>query len=103
MAEKEVKVDYYKLVEEVAKVWGTQSELAAALQVSLTTVKKRLNEDQKFKEAWERGFELCKLDMRRQGFKHARGFGPQAVTAWIHLSKHILGMTEKSLVEHTGT
>jgi len=100
MSEKEIN---YKLVEEVAKVWGTISECAAVLGVNQSTVTRRLKNDPLFKEAWDRGLELCKLDLRRTLFKQSKGFGPQAVTAAIHLSKHILGMTEKSLVEHTGT
>lgn len=46
---------------------------------------------------------MKRVDLRRTQWRQAQGFGPQAVQMAIHLGKHILGQTEKSLIEHTGT
>jgi hypothetical protein len=36
-----------------------------------------------------------RVSFRRLGLRHAAGSGPAAVAAWIHLSKFILGFSEK--------
>lgn len=93
----------YKKVEEAAALDATIAECAVLCDVSEATIKRRFNNDPLFIEAWQRGLAKCKINLRRLGWRHAKGFGPQAVTAWIHLTKHVLGWTEKSTMEVTGT
>jgi hypothetical protein len=98
----EIEIDYKK-VEEAGAFDCTLQECAVHCGVSENTIKRRFNNDPLFIEAWQRGQARCKLNLRRLGWRHAKGFGPQAVTAWIHLTKHVLGWTEKSTMEVHGT
>jgi hypothetical protein len=38
-----------------------------------------------------------RVNFRRLGLRHAAGSGPAAVAAWIHMSKFILGYSERML------
>lgn len=98
----EIEIDYKK-VEEAGALDATLAECAVLCDVSEQTIKRRMSNDPLFIEAWQRGQARCKINLRRLGWRHAKGFGPQAVTAWIHLTKHVLGWTEKSTMEVTGT
>lgn len=93
----------YRLVFEAAKIDCTLAECAALIGVNPRTVDRYYADDPQFIEAWERGHAMKRVDLRRTQWRHAQGFGPQAVQMAIHLGKHILGQTEKSLIEHTGT
>lgn len=93
----------YRVVFEAAKIDCTLAECAALLGVNPRTVDRWYADDPQFIEAWERGHAMKRADLRRTQWRHANGFGPHAVTMAIHLGKHILGQTEKSLIEHTGT
>lgn len=92
----------YRVVFEAAKINCTLEECAALLGVNPSTVDRRYADDPQFIEAWERGHAMKRADLRRTQWRQAQGFGPQAVQMAIHLGKHILGQTEKSLIEHTG-
>lgn len=52
--------------------------------------------------AFNNGKAKGKLNLRRLQMHHAQGTGSGAVNMTIHLSKHLLGQTDKSLLELTG-
>ena len=92
-------------LEKLAALHCTIDEAAAFFGCSKRTMLRYLDEtsrDPMYREAWERGRQNGKSSLRRLQWKHANGTGSSAVTMTIHLSKHWLGETEKSLVEMTG-
>src|SRR5215469_11005736 len=93
----------YRVVFEAAKIDCTLEECAALLGIGYTMIRQRYADDPEFIEAWERGHAMKRVTLRKTQWRLAQGFGPQAVQMAIHLGKHILGQTEKSLIEHTGT
>jgi hypothetical protein len=92
-------------LEKLAALHCTIDEAAAFFGCCKRTMLRYLDEtarDPIYREAWERGRQNGKSSLRRLQWKHANGTGSSAVTMTIHLSKHWLGETEKSLVEMTG-
>jgi hypothetical protein len=92
-------------LEKLAALHCTIDEAAAFFGCCKRTMLRYLDEtsrDPIYREAWERGRQNGKSSLRRLQRKHANGSGSSAVTMTIHLSKHWLGETEKSLVEMTG-
>jgi len=74
----------------------TQAEAATYFGCTERTIRRRLAKP-KYREAWESGRARGRVSFRRLGLRHAAGSGPAAVAAWIHLSKFILGYSEKML------
>jgi hypothetical protein len=77
----------------------SQAEAATYFGCTERTVRRRLTKP-KYREAWEMGRARGRVNFRRLGLRHAAGSGPAAVAAWIHLSKFILGFSEKALGQH---
>ena len=93
-------------LERIAQLHCTIAEAATMLGCSERSLKHLLspskNTKPQYREAWERGKQSGKMSLRRLQWAHANGKGSSAVTMTIHLSKHWLGETDKSLVEHAG-
>ena len=91
-------------IEQLEKLAGlacTIEEAAAFLGVSKRTLLRRL-EDPKYKRAWDEGLLKGNVSLRRKQWALAQSDSPSAVTMLLHLSRHRLGQTDKSLVEMTG-
>lgn len=87
-----------QIFEELCKIQCTVDEMAAVFKVSNSTIKRRLR-DPKYRELKDQGNLLGKVSIRRQGFLHMRRPNGAGVQAWMHLTKHILGWTEKTALE----
>lgn len=84
---KEMRYDY-NLVEELAKIFCTQQEIANIMNLSLRT----LQRDDKFCHTYEKGIDYAKSTLRRAQFKSAIENGN--VTMQIWLGKQYLGQRE---------
>jgi hypothetical protein len=74
----------------------TAEEIAAFFEVSLSTIRRRLREDE-FRARWDKGRAEGTISLRRRMWSTANSPTAQgAVQMQIHLSKHWLGMTEKA-------
>jgi hypothetical protein len=80
----------------IARMQPTQAEAAGHFDMSFPNFQRYLAKPE-LRDAWEAGLAAGRVSLRELGWKHARGVGPAAVTAWIHLSKFHLGMSEKLL------
>jgi len=94
------------ILKALASVGATEEEICAGLiatgtQLDLRTLKRRLQEPT-YRQIWDQGKGEFKLSLRRLQFRHAKMPNSAGVTMTIHMSKHQLGETEKSLVELTG-
>jgi len=99
----EIPSDIYRTLESLTEIQCTIDEAAAFLRMSSASFKKMIKEDPVAKEIWERGAAKGRASLRRLQWRHAMGFGPQAVAMTVHLSKHWLGETDKSQLEIGGT
>lgn len=94
----------YKTVEECGAQFRTHLGAAAILDISLSTFKRRMADDPLFKEAWERGLGRAHNRLRDLQWSAASQRGERklaaAVTAQIHIGKHLLGETDKTTIEH---
>jgi len=88
-----------RMVEDLGKIQSTHSELAAVLNVSIETVKRRLKEDPEFCAAYEKGLENGKSSLRRIQWKAALG-GNTTMQIW--LGKQYLGQRDQTRQEITG-
>ena len=88
-----------RLVEDLGKIQSTHSELAAVLNVSIETVKRRLKEDPEFCAAYEKGLEHGKSSLRRIQWKAALG-GNTTMQIW--LGKQYLSQRDMHSAELTG-
>jgi hypothetical protein len=97
------KIDIEQL-EKVAQLMCTIEEAAAFFGCCKRTLLRYLDKPE-YREAWERGANRGKMSLRRLQWKHANGTGSSAVQMTIHLSKHWLGESERTLasLHHTGT
>jgi hypothetical protein len=77
----------------------TQAEAATYFGCTERTIRRRLTKPN-YREAWESGRARGRVSFRRLGLRHAAGSGPAGVAAWIHMSKFILGYSEKILGQH---
>jgi hypothetical protein len=77
----------------------SQAEAATYFGCTERTIRRRLTK-LKYRQAWESGRARGRVSFRRLGLRHAAGSGPAAVAAWIHISKFILGYSEKMLGQH---
>lgn len=80
---------------------ATLEEVGAFYDCTKRTIINRLK-DPDLLLAFENGKQKGKLNLRRLQLRHAQGTGSGAVNMTIHLSKHLLGQTDKSLVEMSG-
>jgi hypothetical protein len=81
----------------------TVEELAAALKLSKRTLLKKIKQPE-YLEAWEQGLADGRVRVKRRGFELMEIKGSAGVQAWIHMTKHVLGWTDKSAIElsHSG-
>jgi len=100
MAEKEFD---YKMLEKLASIRCTLEEVAAWFDMPISTIRRMSANDQEFKRIWENALAKGKISLRRLQWRHATGFGPQAVQMAIHLSKHWLGEYDKAQLDINGT
>lgn len=83
-------------------IMATLPECAAAIGISPRNLRERIAEDPELQKAWDEGLGQGKVSLRRLQFTHAQMPNSGGVAMTIHLSKHALGQTDKSLVEHAG-
>jgi hypothetical protein len=88
-------------LEKLGALHATTEEVAAFFNCEKRTIINRLKEPA-LKLAYENGKQNGKLNLRRLQLRHAQGTGSGAVNMTIHHSKHLLGQTDKSLLELTG-
>jgi len=88
-------------LEKLGALHATLEEVAAFYDCTKRTIINRLK-DENLRLAFENGKHKGKLNLRRLQMRHAQGTGSGAVNMTIHLSKHLLGQTDKSLLELTG-
>lgn len=93
-------IDIDKL-EQLAMISCTQEEAASVLGVSKRTLLRRIQEP-KYRRAWEDGVNKGNASLRRLQWAKAQSAAASSVPMIIHLSKHRLGQTDKSLIEMTG-
>jgi len=92
-----VEIDLHQL-EALGMIHATQEEVAAVFGCTRRTIIKRLK-DPEFLLAYENGKLKGNLNLKRLSMRHANGHGSSAVNMTIHLRKHWLGETDRSLVE----
>ena len=90
------KVIDYNIVENLAKVFCTQQDIANTLNISLRT----LQNDEQFLHTYKIGLENAKTSLRRFQFKSAEN---GSVPMQIWLGKQYLGQEEKKHLDHTLT
>ncbi len=78
-----------------------QGLIAAGVNLDVRTLKRRLMEP-RYRSVWEGGKAEGRVSLRRLQWRHARMPNSAGVQMTIHLSKHVLGETDKSLVELAG-
>lgn len=88
----------------LAKLHCTLDEAAAFFNVSKRTIERHLAADLNLKMSWTAGQLVGKVSLRRLMWEHAQQKNSSGAQMCIHLSKHWLGMSEKSLMEmqHSG-
>lgn len=85
-------------VRKVAAMQATYGEAASFFGVSTKAFKKALARDPRLQRAWDQGQENGKLTLRRKQHRLASTNATMA----IHLGKHYLGQTDKTINEITG-
>lgn len=88
-------------LEKLGALHATLEEVAGFYGCAKRTVQLHLK-DAELLLAFENGKAKGKLNLRRLQMRHAQGAGSGAVNMTIHLSKHLLGQTDRSLVEMSG-
>lgn len=74
----------------------TQMEIATVLGMSMITFRRRLDDEPQFAAAYELGQIQQFVNLRTLQWRHARSASGTPMT--IHLSKHLLGQHDKSLI-----
>lgn len=77
----------------------TQTEIAAWFDVSLATIEKRLAQEPKLREAYERGKAKGRISVRRHQIKLLEEGNP---TMGIWLGKQLLGQRDVTAMEVSG-
>lgn len=78
------KVEYdYVQVYKLARLQCTYDEIAAFLNVSVDTIKRRVKDDIKFCTAIQKGREKGKISLRRAQYNKAVGDGNPALLIWL--------------------
>jgi hypothetical protein len=85
----------YDQVEKLASIMCTQEEIAAWMDVDVSTLKR----DEMFCTIYKKGIEKGKMSFRRQQYKLAEA-GNATMSIW--LGKQYLGQKDKQEVEHSG-
>jgi hypothetical protein len=88
-------------LEKLGALHATLEEVAGFYGCTKRTIINRLK-DRELLLTFENGKQKGKLNLRRLQMRHAQGTGSGAVNMTIHLSKHLLGQTDRSLVEMSG-
>lgn len=88
-------------LEKLGALQPTLEEVGAFYGCTKRTIINRLK-DPELLLAFENGKAKGRLNLRRLQMRHAQGTGSGAVNMSIHLGKHWLGQTDKSLLELTG-
>jgi hypothetical protein len=83
----------------LARIQCTLDEIAAVFDLTPRAVQLRIAADPALKAAYEQGKATGRVSLRRLQWRHAEGTGPAAVQMTIHLSKHILGETDRAALE----
>lgn len=100
MARQRAEIDP-KALEGLARVFCTIEDAALVLGVSDRTLKRYLDPayrgDPQYRDAWLRGVALGKASLRRLMWNKANEKGSAGVQMAIHLSKHVLGMSDAAL------
>lgn len=89
----EPKLDQFKQVEKLGSMGCTQSEAAGFFEISLDTFKRRLKDQPGVREAWDRGKEKGRVELRQAQWDLAKK-GNVAMLIW--LGKQLLGQKDKS-------
>lgn len=97
----QIKIDPVEL-KKMGQLHFTYEEVAAMVGCSERTIITRFQKEPLLLESYESGRASGKASLRRLQWRHANGTGSSAVNMTIHLSKHWLGESEKSLLEHSG-
>lgn len=84
----------------LAQLHCTIAEAAAFFGVTEKTVDRHLKRRPECREAWDSGYAMGRMSLRRLQWRHAEGAGMSAVHMTIWLSKQHLGETDR--VEHAG-
>lgn len=95
-----IEIDPLQL-EKLGALQPSYEELAGFFGCTKRTIVNRLKEPDLLL-ALDRGRQTGKLSLRRVQWRHAQGTGSGAVNMAIHLGKHWLGQTDKSLLELSG-
>ena len=89
----------YKIVEGLAAIQCTESEIAVAIGFSLSGFSKRKKNDPELVEALEKGRETGRKSLRRLQWQAAQG-GNNTMLVW--LGKQYLGQTDKQDIKQSG-
>lgn len=84
------------VVEELAAIQCTQSEMAAVLKCSVDTLSRRMKDDPEFAETIKRGKENGKASLRRLQWRSANN-GDRTMLIW--LGKQYLGQRDRTETE----
>lgn len=95
-----------RLLRALAAIGANLDEISAAMaadgcKLSVLTLKRRLQEPE-YRDIWEAGRSKFKVSLRRLQARHAKMASSAGVQMTIHMSKHHLGESEKSLIEVSG-
>lgn len=86
-------------LKKVAALGCTIEEAAEFFECSEKTLDRKLKSDPELRQAWKEGQARIKMSLRRLQWRHANGEGSAAVHMTIHLSKHLLGQTDKAALD----
>ncbi len=79
----------------------TEEEMAAALKLSKRTLIRKIKVDP-YKTLWEDGKANGRAFLKRRGFEFASMDNSAGVQAWQHMTKNLLGWSDKAAMELTG-
>lgn len=100
MARQPAEIDL-KHFETMCQYQFTVEEMAAALKLSKRTLIRKIKIDP-WKTLWEDGAASGRSFLKRRGFEFAAREDSVGERAWEHLTKHVLGWSDKAAVELTG-
>jgi len=87
-----------KDVERIARLQCTRAEAAAFLGIRVSSFDRLLRNNERVKDAWERGKQMGRISLRRKQHRLAAVNAPMS----IFLGKNYLGQQDKVTTEHTG-
>lgn len=98
MAHKARKSIKISLLKQLCELQCTREEIAAAFNISVSSLDKLIEKDEAVRAAIEYGKTQGKISLRRKQFRLASSSASMA----IHLGKQYLGQTDKSQLEVSG-